>query len=629
MSSATESPNYAMEMMRWRLSYISREATSPPPSQPENDDTELPHERDLWTPEPDPYQREEYTAWGRKHYGEDWYEQRELMLQERNFLKPSVKEDHVYLQRQKALRAMEAERDRGKMVLNKAKTWQELMAWARTHYGETWYAHREALPRDEQAEREATGSDKRQKERKTIARERLVDEIRLEIDERMLAEGKSWDDIMAWPPKPSEIMPSVETAVDPIASPSVSSEDTDSSNISTFPPTPTEFRIQARQGPPLKCPPPWRNRDMDQEFAFASTNWYWKEWRAVHERYTQALYEEHTKVMANAFRRYRSERENYECQDDSTAEWQITKYMDMFAKEDARKKRRIRMRNIDLRQQGWTQEDIDKLDQEEAERAKLAWRDYLEHSKIDNSDISGGPKIPGKDDDAAGSGPGTQSQPQSQSQSKAPASSPSSSRQVKDRSRKVRGSRVTKNTKQQQQQQQQQPPRRSPRTTRNRRQVSPLLPPPPPPPPSTRKPPRTTVVAEPPPPPPSSSLSSSSRTINRRKRGAAAAGQPGGNNNDNKRKSPPPPPQQRKTYEKVRSSRRLANQAPEYDGIFSDRGGGGGDRDSKKKQQPRASLREGGRGGRGAAATAATAKKGKNPTNGVSKAKTRRISRRR
>ncbi|KAH6630540.1 hypothetical protein B0J18DRAFT_488317 [Chaetomium sp. MPI-SDFR-AT-0129] len=56
------------------------------------------------TPEPEPYDPETYTAWGRKHFGEAWYELRETMLRERNiYLLP----DKVYLKRQRALRVLE------------------------------------------------------------------------------------------------------------------------------------------------------------------------------------------------------------------------------------------------------------------------------------------------------------------------------------------------------------------------------------------------------------------------------------------------------------------------------------------------------------------------------------------
>lgn len=67
-------------------------------------------EHRLWTPEPEPYDAKKYKAWGRKHYGDDWYEQRETMLQERNFLRCKW-DDFIYVKRQKALREMERERE--------------------------------------------------------------------------------------------------------------------------------------------------------------------------------------------------------------------------------------------------------------------------------------------------------------------------------------------------------------------------------------------------------------------------------------------------------------------------------------------------------------------------------------
>jgi len=32
-----------------------------------------PGKRKLWTPEPEPYDPDIYAAWGRKHFGDDWY----------------------------------------------------------------------------------------------------------------------------------------------------------------------------------------------------------------------------------------------------------------------------------------------------------------------------------------------------------------------------------------------------------------------------------------------------------------------------------------------------------------------------------------------------------------------------
>ncbi|KAI0883514.1 uncharacterized protein GGS22DRAFT_190173 [Annulohypoxylon maeteangense] len=53
------------------------------------------------SPEIDP---ESYATWGREHFGEEWYRQRSIMLNERNiFMSP----DPVYKQRQSALRMLE------------------------------------------------------------------------------------------------------------------------------------------------------------------------------------------------------------------------------------------------------------------------------------------------------------------------------------------------------------------------------------------------------------------------------------------------------------------------------------------------------------------------------------------
>ncbi|KAI0448357.1 hypothetical protein F5B21DRAFT_522199 [Xylaria acuta] len=56
------------------------------------------------TPEPESHTPERYAAWGRKHFGQEWYEKRERMLQERNIY---MDRDLVYEQRQRALRVLE------------------------------------------------------------------------------------------------------------------------------------------------------------------------------------------------------------------------------------------------------------------------------------------------------------------------------------------------------------------------------------------------------------------------------------------------------------------------------------------------------------------------------------------
>ncbi|KAG4270640.1 hypothetical protein FPRO04_02621 [Fusarium proliferatum] len=57
-----------------------------------------------WTPEPEPYDPETYSAWGRKHFGVEWYQLRKFMLEERN---PHDNREPVYIGRQQALRVME------------------------------------------------------------------------------------------------------------------------------------------------------------------------------------------------------------------------------------------------------------------------------------------------------------------------------------------------------------------------------------------------------------------------------------------------------------------------------------------------------------------------------------------
>lgn len=69
-------------------------------------DTYDPDARMPWTPEPEPYDPETYAAWGRKHFGEEWYKLRKTMLEERN---PYLEYDPEFEERQRALRVIEHE----------------------------------------------------------------------------------------------------------------------------------------------------------------------------------------------------------------------------------------------------------------------------------------------------------------------------------------------------------------------------------------------------------------------------------------------------------------------------------------------------------------------------------------
>jgi hypothetical protein len=87
---------------------------------------------------------------------------------------------------------MKCEREKGKLP-RKGKTWEEVTAWARMHYGEEWYKQQEALDRDEQEEREAMGTDEwRRKNLKAARRSNLLRDMQWERDEEMLAAGKTW-----------------------------------------------------------------------------------------------------------------------------------------------------------------------------------------------------------------------------------------------------------------------------------------------------------------------------------------------------------------------------------------------------------------------------------------------------
>lgn len=188
------------------------------------------------------------------------------MLEERNFY---INRDQVYEERKRTIRVMERERQKGMLPL-KGKTWQELMAWARMHYGEVWYQQRKVLDRLDREEEEISDPEEK---KKIISKWRkcrdIISDVQLDTDEAMLAEGKTWHDIMAFPVNPSNIAPSIETGGHTIRSPSPSS---DGSGYNTYPPTPTETRIEARNGP----------HGPEHEW-----EWRWEllEWRAVHWRW--------------------------------------------------------------------------------------------------------------------------------------------------------------------------------------------------------------------------------------------------------------------------------------------------------------------------------------------------------
>ncbi|KAG5761617.1 hypothetical protein H9Q72_010273 [Fusarium xylarioides] len=85
----------------YSASVLGREMLVPRTYDPDTYDFDA---RMPWTPEPEPYDSETYSAWGRKHFGEEWYQLRKVMLEERN---PHDKDEPVYIGRQQALRVIE------------------------------------------------------------------------------------------------------------------------------------------------------------------------------------------------------------------------------------------------------------------------------------------------------------------------------------------------------------------------------------------------------------------------------------------------------------------------------------------------------------------------------------------
>ncbi|KAF2242263.1 hypothetical protein BU26DRAFT_570949 [Trematosphaeria pertusa] len=284
-----------------------------------------PKDHRLWTPEPEPYDDEKYAAWGQKHYGADWHERRKTMLEERNIYKLKHN-DFVYLKRQRALRQVEREREKGKLA-EKGKTWSELMIWARKHYGDDWYEQREALLR---------GEDRS----KRYKRREILRQMERERDTEKLTEGKTWHKVMASPASPSNALPPVETGIDIESSPSNSSEDSDSSGYSTYPPTDDEPR-QVTPGP--------------------DDRWERLEWIALRNDWTKKRYQEEKLEIADDLK---SQREDEACKRRELEEVEAIRQLQWTDHGEYDRQ----MRHHNLRIEGYTQERIEEMDREAAAR---------------------------------------------------------------------------------------------------------------------------------------------------------------------------------------------------------------------------------------------------------------------
>lgn len=328
-----------------------------------------------WTPEPEPYDEDVYTAWGRKHFGEDWYQQRSKMLEERDIY---AREDPVYKARQEALRDMEEERQAGKLA-PRAMAWDELQAWSRAHYGPVWCLHRDIYQRlDEEGnkahrERKLLGADQRNLPEteegdhwgRSYRHEMAMIDIQIERDAELLAEGRTWREILSFPPlEPAE-------GDGPVyRSPSPSS---DGSGFRTYPPTPTKFHEQAKEGPRSE-EDSRRDEDWQWEWHGSANQWDWRwdheQWLAVHhsDRWVEGddpprvRYEDSIKYLARAIRSHREDTEGYlRRESELTSLSRIRFVPPRYYSESAEYLRR--KRHFDRKWEGWSQEQIDAEDQ--------------------------------------------------------------------------------------------------------------------------------------------------------------------------------------------------------------------------------------------------------------------------
>ncbi|KND86525.1 hypothetical protein TOPH_08827 [Tolypocladium ophioglossoides CBS 100239] len=158
---------------------------------------------------------------------------------------------------------------------------------------------------------------------------------------------------MAEPAEPSNILPTVETSGDVASSPSTSSEHSDGSGYSTYPPTPTDARRRAMDGP---------QRSEDQ------LDWRWEflEWDAVRSGLSETQYKERKVEVAVGIRSWR---EDDECERRNREEWEAIcalKWTDQRQYYLKKEQRERRVRDLDLRLKGWTQEQVDAMHREEA-----------------------------------------------------------------------------------------------------------------------------------------------------------------------------------------------------------------------------------------------------------------------
>ena len=142
---------------------------------------------------------------------------------------------------------MEHELEEGNLDQS-GKSWADLQAWALNHYGEAWPRQQEAIQLDRQQGSRVKASKRR----------RLLAEAEGELDRQLLLHGKTWSEMMRWPPHPNTV---THDTIPEISSPVISERSsTPSSGYSTFPPSEeADIPEETRYGIPASQEPddPW------------------------------------------------------------------------------------------------------------------------------------------------------------------------------------------------------------------------------------------------------------------------------------------------------------------------------------------------------------------------------------
>ncbi|CAH0033990.1 unnamed protein product [Clonostachys rhizophaga] len=234
----------------------------PPLRRPITDDTRG-ETSGRWTPEPQPATFDTLTEWGRKHLGEKWTTKRESMMDDayNSIAAWDPTTSKQYCERQKELRGMEGELQKGKVELCGHEL-DELTSLARKRYGEGWYLDRRAARREK--EMADAAEDNTEEKGNHFLRSRTRSEMASDImkarDEAMLSEGYSWAQILrsSQPPNATddnETCTSAATevnsprAVRVVASASAATKVNSVLEDDDAPTNESEYAKEAREGP--------------------------------------------------------------------------------------------------------------------------------------------------------------------------------------------------------------------------------------------------------------------------------------------------------------------------------------------------------------------------------------------